>query len=64
MCAIWCQLNRNDPVSGFAGIPRNMSTLGTKLRDVGYKTVFSGKWDIGEILRGVASTASNKAVLT
>ena len=35
--------NPRDPVSGFAGVPRNMTTLGTKMRDAGYKTVFIGK---------------------
>ena len=43
--------NKNDPVSGFAGIPRNMTTLGSKLRDGGYKTAFVGKWDVGMATR-------------
>ena len=30
-----------------AGIPRNMTTVATKLRDAGYKTVMAGKWDAG-----------------
>jgi arylsulfatase B len=32
--AIW---NRNDPVSGFAGIPRNMTTIGMKMKLAGYQ---------------------------
>lgn len=32
--AIW---NPNDPVSGFAGIPRNMTTIGMKLKQAGYQ---------------------------
>lgn len=39
--------NSADPVSGFAGIPRNMTGLGVKLRDAGYRTHFYGKFDIG-----------------
>jgi arylsulfatase B len=37
-------VNLADPVSGFAGIPRNMSTFPQKLRDAGYSTVMAGKW--------------------
>ena len=39
--------NPADPVSGFAGIPRNMTGIATKLRAAGYKTHFVGKWDAG-----------------
>jgi arylsulfatase A-like enzyme len=39
--------NLSDPVSGFAGIPRYMSTMGQKLKDVGYSTHMIGKWDVG-----------------
>lgn len=39
--------NPKDPVSGYAGIPRNMTTIGTKMRQAGYKTAFYGKWDVG-----------------
>ena len=39
--------NPQDPVSGFAGIPRNMTTIATKLGEVGYNTIQSGKWHTG-----------------
>lgn len=39
--------NPADPVSGFAGIPRNMTALPAKLAAVGYETVQAGKWHIG-----------------
>lgn len=41
-------VNPADPVSGFAGIPRNMTAIGTVMQRAGYHTVFSGKWDCGE----------------
>ena len=39
--------NASDPVSGAAGIPRNMSTIPSKLAGVGYGTVQAGKWHVG-----------------
>lgn len=39
--------NPADPVSGFAGIPRNMTGIATKLRAAGYRTHAIGKWDAG-----------------
>ena len=39
--------NPSDPVSGFAGIPRNMTGMGEKVRAGGYKTHYTGKWDAG-----------------
>jgi hypothetical protein len=36
--------NPADPVSGFAAIPRNMTGIATKLREVGYATHQVGKW--------------------
>lgn len=39
--------NPNDTVSGFAGIPRPMTGLATKLRSAGYATHQVGKWDAG-----------------
>lgn len=35
-------LNPKDPVSGFAGIPRNMTAIAEKLASVGYETVQAG----------------------
>ena len=40
-------VNTNDPISGFAGIPRNMTALPAKLAAAGYHTVQSGKWHVG-----------------
>lgn len=39
--------NYDDPVSGFAGIPRNMTGLANKMREAGYRTHMVGKWDAG-----------------
>jgi len=39
--------NPKDPVSGFAGVPRNMTGLATKLKSAGYRTHAIGKWDVG-----------------
>ena len=36
------QVNRQDPVSGFAGIPVNMTTLPSKMAALGYKTSMTG----------------------
>ena len=35
--------NSNDPVSGYQGIPVNMTGIAAKLRDVGYRTAMTGK---------------------
>ena len=40
-------LNRNDPVSGAAGVPRNMTTIAQVMSRAGYSTHFVGKWDAG-----------------
>jgi len=40
-------VNPKDPVSGFAGIPRNMTGMAQKLRSAGYRTHMVGKWDAG-----------------
>ena len=37
-------VNLADPVSGFAGLPRNLTTLPSKLLAAGYNTVQAGKW--------------------
>ena len=39
--------NPDDPVSGFAAIPRNMTGIATKMAAAGYKTAAFGKWDAG-----------------
>jgi arylsulfatase I/J len=39
--------NPKDPVSGYAGVPRNMTCIASKLSEVGYATHFVGKWDAG-----------------
>ena len=38
--------NPNDTISGFAGIPRKMTTISEKLKSVGYATHQVGKWHI------------------
>ena len=37
--------NPKDPVSGYQGIPVNMTTIASKLQSVGYRTAMTGKWD-------------------
>ena len=37
--------NPKDPVSGFAGIPRNMTGMAQHLKRAGYATHQTGKWD-------------------
>ena len=39
--------NPNDPISGFQGIPRNMTVIAEKLKGAGYATHQVGKWDAG-----------------
>lgn len=39
--------NPDDPVSGFAAVPRNMTGIATRLREASYRTHFVGKWDAG-----------------
>jgi len=39
--------NPKDPVSGFKGIPRNMTGIAEKLREAGYATHQVGKWHAG-----------------
>ena len=39
--------NPKDPISGFQGIPRYMTGLGTKMTEGGYITHQVGKWDAG-----------------
>jgi arylsulfatase B len=40
-------VNPKDPVSGYSGIPRNMSGIAEKLAKAGYATGQSGKWHLG-----------------
>ena len=39
--------NPEDNVSGFAGIPANMTGLAEKMQHAGYRTHLVGKWDVG-----------------
>eukprot|EP00118_Oscarella_pearsei_P025457 m.308219 g.308219 ORF g.308219 m.308219 type:complete len:548 (+) comp43581_c0_seq1:478-2121(+) len=39
--------NAKDPVSGYAGIPLNMTVIAAKLKQAGYATHHVGKWDAG-----------------
>lgn len=39
--------NPADPVSGSPGIPRNMTTIASKLKAAGYATHMLGKWAVG-----------------
>jgi arylsulfatase I/J len=39
--------NPDDPISGFQGIPRNMTGLGEVMGRAGYERHFVGKWDAG-----------------
>lgn len=39
--------NPDDPISGFSGIPRNMTGIAEKLKQAGYSTHMVGKWDAG-----------------
>ena len=39
--------NPKDPVSGFQGIPRNMTVIAEKMKEAGYATHQVGKWDAG-----------------
>ena len=39
--------NSANPVSGYAGIPRDMTTLGTKMKQGNYSTHVVGKWNVG-----------------
>lgn len=40
-------MNKDDPVRGFPGIPRNMTTVAERLKGAGYQTHAVGKWDVG-----------------
>ena len=40
-------INYENPVSGYSGIPPAMTGWGTLMRKAGYETLFAGKWDAG-----------------
>lgn len=40
-------VNSSDPVSGYAGIPVNITTIAEKMAAGGYYTAAVGKWDVG-----------------
>ena len=39
--------NPEDPISGFVGIPREMTGIATKMKQAGYATHQVGKWHVG-----------------
>ena len=39
--------NPDDPISGFAGIPRNLTGIATQLREADYAAHMVGKWHAG-----------------
>lgn len=39
--------NPDDAISGYMGIPRSMTTLGTKTKEGGYAAHVVGKWNVG-----------------
>jgi len=41
------RVNLEDPITGMSGIPRNMTGIAEKLREGGYRTHITGKWDAG-----------------
>ena len=43
--------NKTDLESGYAGIPRSMTTIATKLSSANYSTAMFGKWDSGRCER-------------
>ena len=49
--------NPDDPVSGFAAIPRNMTGIATKMKQGGYATHQVGKWCVPSRWRGGAVVA-------
>eukprot|EP00746_Dinoflagellata_sp_MGD_P141517 gnl/MRDRNA2_/MRDRNA2_74612_c0_seq1.p1 gnl/MRDRNA2_/MRDRNA2_74612_c0~~gnl/MRDRNA2_/MRDRNA2_74612_c0_seq1.p1 ORF type:complete len:551 (+),score=87.65 gnl/MRDRNA2_/MRDRNA2_74612_c0_seq1:110-1762(+) len=40
-------VNPNDTISGFSGIPREMTGIAHKMKEGGYRTHATGKWDAG-----------------
>jgi arylsulfatase B len=42
------QMTLDNPEKQNSGLPRNMTTIGTKLASAGYVTHVVGKWDAGE----------------
>ena len=56
-------VNPKDPVSGFAGIPRNMTVLAEKLAAAGYATAQAGKWRV-RAGAGIGATSRDAPRLT
>lgn len=44
--------NPENPVSGSTGIPSKMTVISAKLKEVGYKTHYHGKWGVGFAWQG------------
>jgi len=40
-------VEKEDPVTGFSGMARDMTGMAEHMKQAGYKTVFSGKWHVG-----------------
>jgi len=40
-------VSKTDHMSGFSGIPRNMTGIAAKMKSAGYRTHMTGKWDAG-----------------
>ncbi|KAG5176255.1 arylsulfatase B-like protein [Tribonema minus] len=45
------RFNPADPISGFEGIPTNMTVIAEKMKAAGYRTHFVGKWHVGHASR-------------
>jgi arylsulfatase B len=43
--------NPVDPAAGYAGVPREMTTVAHVMKKAGYKTLMAGKWDAGMVCR-------------
>jgi len=39
--------NPENRISGYGGVPPNMTLIGTKMKEAGYNTAYTGKWDVG-----------------
>jgi len=43
------RFNPDDKVGGYPGVPPKMTIIPSKLKEAGYETAFTGKWDIGMV---------------